>query len=91
MVPTTDRHRPGLYAGWGDLHGVFRLPGTERISRSTSCRASSPAEEWAHIEKGLIQRLTALNLFLHDIYHEQKILRDKVIAPYVLSAETFPA
>jgi uncharacterized circularly permuted ATP-grasp superfamily protein len=38
-----------------------------------------PAVEWAHLEKGLIQRLTALNLFLHDIYHEQKIVKDGII------------
>ena len=38
-----------------------------------------PANDWDHIERGLTQRLTALNLFLHDIYHEQKILRDKIV------------
>ena len=38
-----------------------------------------PSKEWSHIEKGLKQRLEALNLFLFDIYHEQKILRDKII------------
>ncbi|MEI6534693.1 MAG: circularly permuted type 2 ATP-grasp protein, partial [Verrucomicrobiaceae bacterium] len=37
-----------------------------------------------------VQRITALNLFLHDIYHDQKILRDRVIPPpYVLSAKHF--
>lgn len=35
--------------------------------------------EWSEIERGLTQRLSAINLFLHDIYHEQKILKDKVI------------
>ncbi len=37
------------------------------------------AEEWRHIEKGVIQRVTALNLFLHDIYHDGKILKDGVV------------
>ncbi|MBV8400287.1 MAG: circularly permuted type 2 ATP-grasp protein [Acetobacteraceae bacterium] len=37
------------------------------------------AEEWRHIEAGVIQRVTALNLLLDDIYHEQKILKDGVI------------
>lgn len=37
------------------------------------------AEEWANIEKGVIQRVAALNLFLRDIYHEGKILRDGVV------------
>ena len=38
-----------------------------------------PSEEWCRIEAGVIQRVTALNLFLDDLYHEQKILRDRVI------------
>ena len=29
------------------------------------------------IERGLIQRITALNLFCQDIYHEQRILKEK--------------
>jgi uncharacterized circularly permuted ATP-grasp superfamily protein len=35
--------------------------------------------EWRHIEAGVIQRVTALNLLLHDLYHDQKILKDGVI------------
>ena len=38
-------------------------------------------EEWRRIERGLEQRVRALNLFLHDIYHEQRILADGVIDP----------
>jgi uncharacterized circularly permuted ATP-grasp superfamily protein len=37
------------------------------------------AEEWRHIESGIIQRITALNLLLHDIYHDQHVLRDGVV------------
>jgi len=37
------------------------------------------AEEWAFLERGVAQRVAALNCFLSDIYHEQKILRDGVI------------
>jgi len=49
-----------------------------------------PAAEWEFLERGLTQRITALNLFLHDIYHEQKILKDGVIPEfYVLSARHF--
>jgi uncharacterized circularly permuted ATP-grasp superfamily protein len=36
-------------------------------------------EEFAYLEKGLKQRVTALNCFLDDIYHEKKIVRDNVI------------
>ena len=35
--------------------------------------------EWEHIERGLKQRLTALNLFLKDVYHDGRCLRDKIV------------
>lgn len=38
-----------------------------------------PADEWSHLEKGLAQRVHALNLFLYDVYHEGKILSDGVV------------
>ncbi len=38
-----------------------------------------PANEWETIERGLKQRLTALNLFLKDVYHSGHCLRDKVV------------
>ena len=48
------------------------------------------AEEWARIERGLEQRVRALNLFLHDIYHEQRILRTNLIpAELVLGARGY--
>jgi uncharacterized circularly permuted ATP-grasp superfamily protein len=37
------------------------------------------ATEWSRIEKGLKQRIRALNLFIDDIYHEQRILKDGVV------------
>lgn len=36
-------------------------------------------DEWVGIEKGLTQRIRALNLFLEDIYHDQHILNDKIV------------
>jgi uncharacterized circularly permuted ATP-grasp superfamily protein len=49
-----------------------------------------PAKEWEFLERGLVQRITALNLFLHDIYHEQKIIKDGIIpAHYILSGKHF--
>ncbi|MEN3941303.1 circularly permuted type 2 ATP-grasp protein [Prosthecobacter sp. SYSU 5D2] len=64
--------------------------GTERIFPFDCVPRVISAEEWEIVEKGLIQRLTALNLFLHDIYHDQKIIKDRVIPPqYVLSAKHF--
>jgi uncharacterized circularly permuted ATP-grasp superfamily protein len=41
-------------------------------------------EEWLGISKGLEQRITALNLFLEDIYHDQKILKDGIIPEDVI-------
>ncbi|MEQ9642203.1 MAG: circularly permuted type 2 ATP-grasp protein [Alphaproteobacteria bacterium] len=41
-------------------------------------RVLSPAD-WQHIEDGCKQRVQAINLFLHDIYHDKKILKDKVV------------
>ena len=35
-----------------------------------------PLSEWKRTERGLVQRLRALNLFLDDVYHEQKIVKD---------------
>lgn len=37
------------------------------------------AGKWEILEKGIQQRIFALNLFLQDIYHEQKIIKDKVV------------
>jgi uncharacterized circularly permuted ATP-grasp superfamily protein len=37
------------------------------------------AAEWKQIESGVIQRVAALNLFLHDVYHEQHALKDGVV------------
>ena len=48
------------------------------------------ASEWDWIEKGLKQRVYALNLFINDIYHEQKIVKENVVPEYfVRSARSF--
>jgi uncharacterized circularly permuted ATP-grasp superfamily protein len=41
------------------------------------------------VERGLKQRIHALNLFIDDIYHDQKILKDKVIPEEVIKSATF--
>ncbi|MCI0683849.1 MAG: circularly permuted type 2 ATP-grasp protein [Gemmataceae bacterium] len=53
--------------------------GIERIWPMDPVPRIIPAAEWEGIEQGLVQRLTALNLFLNDIYHEQRILHDRVL------------
>ena len=42
--------------------------------------------EWERTEKGLVQRLTALNMFINDIYNEQKIIRDGKFPEHILSS-----
>ena len=53
--------------------------GTERIFPFDLVPRIIPAKEWELVERGLVQRITALNMFLHDIYHHQNILRDGTI------------
>ena len=64
--------------------------GAEKDFPVRPAAAHHPGDGMGHLERGLAQRITALNLFLHDIYHEQKILKDGVIPEfYVLSARHF--
>lgn len=53
--------------------------GTERIWPYDLLPRIISSSEWTTIERGLAQRITALNLFLKDIYHDERILRDGVI------------
>lgn len=67
-----------LYQGitftvYGEEQGIERIFPFDLIPRII------PHVEWERIERGLIQRVEALNLFLNDIYHDQHILREKII------------
>ena len=55
-----------------------RSAGAERIFPFDLIPRIVPAAEWDHIERGLKQRIHALNAFIDDIYHDQKILKDGV-------------
>src|SRR5437763_4457418 len=57
--------------------------GIDRIFPFDSGPRIVPGDEWERIEAGLKQRLHALNLFLNDLYHGQRILRDGAV-PYEL-------
>ncbi len=64
--------------------------GIERIFPFDLIPRIIPQREWDYLERGLTQRVTALNLFLHDIYHEQRIIREGVIpAELVFGAKHF--
>ena len=58
--------------------------GTERIMPVDIIPRIVSAQEWEKMEKGLIQRITALNLFLADIYSDQKIIKDGIIPKEVI-------
>ncbi|WP_461601677.1 circularly permuted type 2 ATP-grasp protein [Aeromonas rivipollensis] len=67
-------HRVGItFNVYGDGDGAERLIPFDSIPRII------PAKEWQHLDKGIRQRVTALNAFLHDIYHDQRILKAGVI------------
>jgi uncharacterized circularly permuted ATP-grasp superfamily protein len=67
-------HRVGItFAVYGDEAGAERLIPFDTIPRVI------PREEWQALERGLRQRVAALNRFLHDIYHRQEILAAGVI------------
>ncbi len=53
--------------------------GTERLIPFDLIPRIIPAHEWASMEKGLVQRVNALNRFLHDVYHGQEIIKAGVM------------
>ena len=67
-------HRVGItFAVYGEDAGTERLIPFDVVPRIV------PSHEWDALEAGLAQRVRALNLFLHDIYHEQAILRAGIV------------
>jgi len=61
------------FALGGDADGVERLIPFDLIPRII------PSEEWQLLERGLAQRVQALNMFIHDVYHERHIVRAGVV------------
>jgi uncharacterized circularly permuted ATP-grasp superfamily protein len=53
--------------------------GTERLIPFDLIPRVIPAQEWRDMQKGLVQRVTALNHFIHDVYHAQEILKAGVV------------
>jgi uncharacterized circularly permuted ATP-grasp superfamily protein len=67
-------HRVGItFAVYGDNGGTERLIPFDIVPRII------PADEWTTLERGLKQRVRALNLFLADVYHDQRILKSGAI------------
>ena len=70
-------HRVGItFAVYGEESGSERTIPFDIVPRII------PANEWQILERGLRQRIKALNNFLHDIYHGQEILREGLIPPH---------
>ena len=61
-----------------------RQEGTERIFPHDLLPRIVSGADWDTIERGLTQRVTALNLFLHDLYHERRILKDGIVPAEVI-------
>lgn len=65
---------------YSDQRGVEKTLPFDLVPRIVS------ADEWARLERGLRQRIQALNLFIDDLYHDQKILKDGVIPREVITS-----
>ena len=78
-------HRVGItFAVYGAEEGQERLIPFDIVP------SIIPAAEWQRLEAGLRQRVSALNAFLHDIYHDQEILKaGKIPAQQVLGNNLF--
>lgn len=66
------------FAVYGDTQGNEKIFPFDIVPRIIS------AIEWSHVEAGLKQRITALNLFVDDIYHDQHILNDGIVPRHLL-------
>lgn len=53
--------------------------GTERLIPFDLLPRIIPAHEWSEMEKGLVQRVNALNRFIHDVYHDQEIVKAGIV------------
>ncbi len=78
MADVTLRNQGITFTVYNDERGIEKVWPFDLVPRIV------PAQEWAVIERGLIQRITALNLFCRDIYHEERILKQKVIPPELI-------
>jgi uncharacterized circularly permuted ATP-grasp superfamily protein len=67
---------------YGDRQGHERIIPFDIVPRIIA------NQEWEWIERGLRQRITALNLFLQDIYHEQRVVHDGVVPEHVVATAT---
>jgi uncharacterized circularly permuted ATP-grasp superfamily protein len=65
---------------YGDAEGTERIFPFDLIPRIVE------AADWAYLERGLKQRIQALNLFIADVYHDQRIIKDRIIPEFLLQS-----
>jgi uncharacterized circularly permuted ATP-grasp superfamily protein len=63
---------------YGEKEGIERIFPFDFVPRII------PASEWQRIQNGLVQRISAINLFLLDVYQDQKCLKDGLLPPDLL-------
>lgn len=80
MADTSFLHQGITFTVYNDNQGTERIFPFDLVPRVI------PADEWKLIEAGLVQRITALNLFLHDLYHNQQIIKDGIIPRHYVEA-----
>lgn len=69
-----DLLRRGItFTVYSDATAIDRILPFDLIPRVITAR------EWDRLERGVRQRVAAMNLFLHDVYHDAKILRDGIV------------
>jgi uncharacterized circularly permuted ATP-grasp superfamily protein len=82
-----DRIASELFMNQGITFTVYSdNAGIERIFPFDVIPRIITSDEWAHIEKGIKQRLKALNLFLKDVYNEQNIIKDGIIPAELIAS-----
>jgi uncharacterized circularly permuted ATP-grasp superfamily protein len=60
--------------------------GTEKVWPFDLIPRVISESEWLYVERGLKQRIRALNMFIDDMYHDQKIIRDGVMPEYMVQS-----
>ena len=84
---TTDKAQMSMgmtFNVYHDNEGIEKILHLDIIPRIIN------GSDWLVIEKGLQQRIQAINLFIDDLYHQQKILKDKIIPQeVVLSSQDY--
>jgi len=87
MLQQKDKLAGELFMNQGITFTVYSdEAGIEKIFPFDIIPRILTAAEWDHIEKGIKQRLKALNLFLKDIYSAQQILKDKIIPASLIAS-----